>query len=290
MMIPCTFSDLGKAAKDLFDKDFCLGLIKITHKGKTVDNLDISVGGTKVLNAVESLSAISGHLETKYKIPKHGLTITEKWTTNNVLTSDICIEDRFVQGLKKSLELVFEPTTGKKSAKLKTDYKQKYAHLNLDIDLPTKNPILNASLVLGCETKYGFLAGVQGTFDTSNGTLSKYQYSVGMDRGDLVIHTLLVNHNDIQASIYQRLNNRVETAATATYAHNTKVSRFGVAAKYAWDQSSFIKGKVDTACIVQLAYGFLLRDGFKMTVSGQFDGKNLDSGNHRLGLALDFEN
>jgi hypothetical protein len=289
MMIPCAFSDLGKAAKDLFDKDFSLGLIKLTHKGKTIDNLDVSFSGTRVLNAAEGVNPISGHLEAKYKLPSRGLTLTEKWSTHNVITSDLVVEDVFVKGLKKSLELMFEPSTGKKSAKLKSDYKQKYVHFNMDVDLPTKNPILSASLVLGCEPKYGFLAGIQGSFDTSNGTLSKYQYALGMDRGDLVLNTVLVNHNDLQASVYQRLNNQVETAATISYAHNTKVSRFGVATKYNFDKDTFVKAKVDTAGIVQVAYGFLLRGGFKMTLSGQFDGKNLDAGNHRLGLALDFE-
>jgi hypothetical protein len=290
MMIPSTFADLGKAAKDLFEKDYSLGLIKLTHKGKTVDNLDISISGSKDFNSADSVGPISGHLETKYKVPKHGLTITQKWTSSNLLTSDVTIEDRVLEGLKKTLEFKFDPATGKKSAKVKADYKQKYVHLNVDVDLPTKNPILNAGLVLGCESKLGFLAGLQGTFDTSNNTLSKYQYALGMDRGDLVLHGLLVNHNDVQASVYQRLNSQMETAASVSYAHNTKVSRFGVAAKYSWDKNTFLKGKVDTACIVQLAYGFLLRDGFKMTLSGQFDGKNLDAGNHRLGVSLDFEN
>lgn len=55
---------------------------------------------------------IVGSLETKYKQAKHGLTFTEKWTTDNNLSSEVAIEDQIATGLKLSLCTAFSPSTG----------------------------------------------------------------------------------------------------------------------------------------------------------------------------------
>lgn len=39
-------------------------------------------------------SKVTGTLETKYKWAEYGLTFTEKWTTENTLGTEICVEDQ----------------------------------------------------------------------------------------------------------------------------------------------------------------------------------------------------
>lgn len=44
-------------------------------------------------------SKVTGTLETKYKWDEYGLTFTEKWTTENTLGTEICVEDQVNQKL-----------------------------------------------------------------------------------------------------------------------------------------------------------------------------------------------
>lgn len=39
-------------------------------------------------------SKVTGTLETKYKWAEYGLTFTEKWTTENTLGTEVCVEDQ----------------------------------------------------------------------------------------------------------------------------------------------------------------------------------------------------
>lgn len=41
-----------------------------------------------------------------------GLSLTEKWNTDNTLGTEIAIEDQLIKGLKLSFDTVFTPQTG----------------------------------------------------------------------------------------------------------------------------------------------------------------------------------
>lgn len=56
--------------------------------------------------------SISGSLETKYKRPAQGLTLTEKWSTDNTLGAELAIEDQLATGLKLTFCTSFSPNTG----------------------------------------------------------------------------------------------------------------------------------------------------------------------------------
>jgi len=284
-MIPCTFGDLGKKARDLLEKNFPLGHIKLEHHAATRHNVDVTIGGVHALDR----GRLTGNVESKLRIPNLGATFTEKWSTSNVLTVDASVEDKFVQGLKNGIEVTYEPISGKRAATITNSYKNNYMNLKFDIGLPTSKPILHSSLVLGGYQNKGYLAGLNVSFDTLSNTLSKWQYAVGYDRGDFVLHASVLNHNIFNASLYQRISPCVETALSVTYAHLAHVSNFELAGKYELDGDAWVKAKVDSSSIVTMAYGFGLCKGVKLTLGGQVDGKNLESGNHRVGLALDFE-
>lgn len=55
---------------------------------------------------------VGGSLETKYKVNKHKLTFTEKWTTDNVLATEVSVEDQLAKGLKVTLDTTFAPQSG----------------------------------------------------------------------------------------------------------------------------------------------------------------------------------
>ena len=53
-----------------------------------------------------------GTLEAKYKSPAHGLTFVEKWNTDNVLKSEVTVEDTLLKGLKLALDTSYSPASG----------------------------------------------------------------------------------------------------------------------------------------------------------------------------------
>jgi voltage-dependent anion channel protein 2 len=90
-MAPPTYADLGKAARDVFGKGFHFGLVKLDVKGKTSSGLELSSGG----NSHQESGKVTGNLELKNKIcPEHGVTLTSKWTTDNILNSTIDVQVR----------------------------------------------------------------------------------------------------------------------------------------------------------------------------------------------------
>ena len=55
---------------------------------------------------------VSGSLETKYKCPDYGVTFTEKWSTDNQLTTTMDIQDQVLKGLKLTFDSTFSPQSG----------------------------------------------------------------------------------------------------------------------------------------------------------------------------------
>jgi len=107
-MAPPTYGDLGKSARDIFSKGYHFGLFKLNCKASTVGGVDISTGGTHSFDE----GKVNGDLETKYKWPKYGVTLTEKWNTDNVLTTEVSCQDKIAPGAKLAVEGVFNPDSG----------------------------------------------------------------------------------------------------------------------------------------------------------------------------------
>ncbi|WP_411027384.1 hypothetical protein, partial [Salmonella sp. s54925] len=112
--VPPKFDDLGKEARDVFGKDFAYGFFKLD--GKTISKKGVEF--TTALASSNETGKVNGNLQTKYKNPKYGLTFNEKWTTDNIITTDITIEDKLLKGLKLSFDTTFAPGSGKKAAKI----------------------------------------------------------------------------------------------------------------------------------------------------------------------------
>jgi len=281
MPIPPTYADLGKAAKDLFDKSFHFGLVKTEIKSSTVSGVEIKTNGA---HHTEN-GRVKGNMEIKYKVPDYGMTLSEKWDFNNTWTGEVCIEDKLLQGFKQTFEGYFEPNTGKKSAKVKNSFKRDRINMNADLHFLNAMPTILASAVFG---HCGFLGGVQVGIDAGQQAVQNCNYAFGYSGKDFAMHGAVNNGSDFMASIHQKVSADLETAISLSWASSTHDTKFGVAAKYNFDKSTFAKVKVDNSSLIGLAYSFQVRDGVNMTVAGQLDGKSLNSGGHKLGMGFEF--
>jgi len=129
-MAPPSYSDIGKQARDVFGKGYHFGLVKLDVKSKTSSGVEFSAGGSSSTDG----GKVTGSLETKYKIKEHGLSLTEKWNTDNSLNTTVDY-DKLCDGLKLTLDGSFQPNSGDKSGKFKTEYKHEKFLFNADLNL-----------------------------------------------------------------------------------------------------------------------------------------------------------
>ena len=132
-MAPPSYSDIGKQARDVFGKGYHFGLIKLDVKSKTSNDIEFNTGGSTATSG----DKVTGSLETKYKIKEQGLSLTEKWSTDNILNTTVDYE-KLLPGLKLTLDTSFQPNSGATSGKLKTEYKHENFLFNTDLNLTSR--------------------------------------------------------------------------------------------------------------------------------------------------------
>jgi len=281
-MAPPQYADLGKTAKDLFNKGYNYGTVKLDVKTRTKNEIDFNLTGEHNTDVQKSI----GTLEAKYKSAAHGLTFVEKWNTDNILKSELSVEDALAKGLKLVLDTSFSPASGKKNGVLKTSYKHEKFLLNTDVDLDLSGPVVHNSLVVG---HLGWLFGLQTTFDTAKSQLTRNNFAVGYQASDFTLHTNVNDGTEVGGSIYQRVNSDLDLGVSLSWSSVNNQTRFALASKYQLDKTASVQAKVNNLSQIGLAYSQQLRDGVKLVLSGLVDAKNINGGGHKLGLGLELQ-
>ncbi|XP_032869576.1 voltage-dependent anion-selective channel protein 3 isoform X2 [Amblyraja radiata] len=282
MFVPPSYADLGKSSRDLFNKGYGFGLVKLDLKTKSSSGVEFTTSGTSNTDSGKA----TGSLETKYKMKDYGITFTEKWTTENTMAAEISLEDKLAKGLKLTFDTTFVPNTGKKSGKLKTAYKRDYINLGCDVDFDFVGPTIYSAAVFGYE---GWIIGHQMAFDTAKSKLAQSNFSLGYRAGDFQLHTHVNDGAEFGGSIYQKVNDKVETAVSLAWTAGSNNTRFGIATKYQIDQDAYVSAKVNNSTLIGLGYTHTLRPGVKLTLSGLIDAKNIHAGGHKVGLGFELE-
>jgi len=282
-MAPPKFDDLGKEARDLINKNFNFGIVKLESKTKATNGVDFTTEGAHNTDS----GNVAGSLETKCKYADYGVTFSEKWSTDNVIATKISVDNKFAKGLNVDFESTFAPITGKKSAKVKTAYQScDYLHTTADIDADFAGPTIHGSGVFAYN---GWHAGYQASYDTANSKLVKNNVSLTYQGGDFILHSGIIDASKYVGSIHHQVNEKLSAAALLHWSSGSSTSSFTVCGKYACDDDTFVKAKLDNNLSLGLSYVHKLRPGIQMTLSGLVNAKSLDAGGHKLGLSLNFD-
>lgn len=281
-MAPPAYGDLGKQARDVFSKGYHFGLLKLDLKTKTQSEVEFAAGTT---NNQES-GKVFGNLEAKYKVKDYGLTFTEKWTTDNIVASELAIQDQIAKGLKLSVEGTFAPQSGSKSAKIKSSYTHESAAVNADVDFGSAGPILTASAVLGYQ---GIVGGYQTKFDIQNSKVTHNNIALGYTARDFILHTNVSDGQVFGGSVYHKVNPDLDAGIDINWSSGSNDSRFGIGCKYQLDRTASLRAKVNNSGHIGLGYQQKLRDGVTLSLSALLDAQNFNNGGHKLGLALELE-
>ncbi|TKS86899.1 Voltage-dependent anion-selective channel protein 2 [Collichthys lucidus] len=231
MAVPPSYSDLGKAAKDIFSKGYGFGVVKLDLKTKLQSGVEFNTSGSSNTETGKA----AGSLKTKYKMKELG---------PEQLRPQVALDMSFVLN------------TGKKSSKLKTGYKRD--RVNLGCDVGFAGLIIHAAAVLGYE---GWLAGYQMAFDTAKSKLAQNNFTLGYRAGDFQLHTNNNDRTEFGGSIYQKVNVELEAAITLGWTAGSNNTRFGfgIAAKYKLDKDASLSAKVNNANLFGVGYTQSLR-------------------------------
>lgn len=282
MSHPPAYGDLGKASKDLFTKHYHFGIVKLDLKSRTPTGVEFTVNGT----SNNETGRVASALETKYEIKTHGVTLKQKWNTDNILTGEATAEDYLVRGLKTGVLATFAPQSGKRTGKLTCAYKSLFLNLNSGIDYDYTGPSFNGAGVFGY---LGWVAGMKVSFDPAKSKLSKTNFALGYQARDFTVTGHLEEGQDFNCSIYQKLNDDLEGALNVAWSSNANDTKFGLGCHYRLDKASAIRGKINSNSQIGVGFVHTLRPGIKLTLSTLIDAKNFSQGGHKLGLGLDLE-
>uniref|UniRef100_A0A2K5LPN0 Non-selective voltage-gated ion channel VDAC1 n=1 Tax=Cercocebus atys TaxID=9531 RepID=A0A2K5LPN0_CERAT len=268
VVVAPTNANLGKTERDVFTKVYGFGLIKLDLKAKSENEMEF----TSSASANTETTKVMGSLETKYRWTEYGLTFMEKWNTNSTLGTEITVEVQLARGLKLTFYSSFSPNAREKNAKINTGYKWK--HINL-----------------GCDMDFGYEAwlATQINFETAKSQVNPSNFAVGYKTDEFQLHTNVKDGTEFGSSVYQKVNNKLETAVNLAWTAGNSNMRFRIAAKYQIDPDTCFSAKVNNSSQTGLGYAQTLKPGIKSTLSALLDGKYVNAGGHKLGLGLEFQ-
>ncbi|KAK7919166.1 hypothetical protein WMY93_010450 [Mugilogobius chulae] len=168
--------------------------------------------------------------------------------------------------------------SSKKNGKVRGAYKREYLNVGIDVDLDFAGPTIHGAGVAGYE---GWLAGYQMTIDSAKSKMTHSNIAVGYRTGDFQLHTNVKDGSEFGGSIYQKVNDKLETAVDLAWSAGSNGTCFGIAAKYQLDPEASISAKVNNASLVGIGYSQNLRPGMKLVLSALVDGKNINAGGHK---------
>ena len=224
----------------MLSKDYAFNGASLEVKTQTPSNVAFKVQGSRDYKT----DIITADIEGKWTDKVHGLSLTQTWTTSNILRNQIELDNVFAKGLKFDLSSSLSPDKGTKTAVLSTFYKQSSLHTRGALDI-FKVRLLHVSFSLtdrvsflflqgptftadGVVGRDGFLAGAEASYNVTAGHISRYAAAIGYNAPEysVTLHGLN-NLNTFTASYYHRVSPEVEAAAKAVY--DTKSTHGGVA-------------------------------------------------------------
>jgi len=281
-MAPQKFADLGKEARDLLSKNFHFGTVKIEAKTKSSGVAFTAEGSHNTGNG-----DVAGSLEGKTTLSPHGVSLTKKWSTANVVSGTIGIENKLIDGLKVDMDGSYSPITGKNSTKLKTDFTG-LANLRATLDIASADltaPTLHVSGVLAHNAWH---LGCQASYDTAASKLVENNACITYKSGGVAIHGAYMNGSKYQYSVHHAVNDNLQVAAALQCDAGAETG-LTIGGKYALDGTTYVKAKLDHKLNLGVSYSQSLAAGVQATLSASVNGKALDQGGHLVGLQLNFD-
>lgn len=300
------FSDLGKQCNGLLSGGYVHNSVKVDVKCKTDSDVAFNFGAAHNLTT----KMMIGNLEAKYKFKERNVTFAEKWSTTNMLGSEVTLEDYFTKNTKLSGEFSMQPvtkmsleseggsggsalndqpiTTINKSFKAKGAYKNDYGTANLESEVNSKGgPFLKCGASLGHNY---FTTGFGLGYDLKSRSFtdSKIGCQLRPDANDDLVLCLWysIASSALITSGYTK-QGALEGGYTAQWSFTKRELSLELGTKYQLNDETSIRAKIDDKA--GLAFGFTrtMNQGFNITLSAMMNCLTPFSGSFQLGGAFE---
>lgn len=284
MSVP-QFKDISKAANNVLSKDF-YHVAPLSLEVKTVapNGVSFTVDG----QSNQKTGALAGKIEAQYTDKPSGVSLTQGWTSANVLNTKVELNEAFTPGLKGEVDTSFLPDTGAKNAKVGLTYKQPGVNAHILLDA-FKGPGVTGDVVFG---HGGFVAGGEIAYDVSSAKISRFSSAVGYLHPTYSATIAATNNfNVFSAAFWHKVDPATEIGARGTWdAAQPSSAGVGIeaAVKHNLDRSAFVKAKLNNQGIAWLSYSQALRPGVTLGVGLLTDTQRLNESAHKVGLSLKF--
>lgn len=274
--MPAKYADLGKKANDLFGKGYEHGKYKL--------EVETAAGGMNINT--------KGHLAGDSVSSSHEVKFTDcpckgQWKTTWSPGSDKFSAEyengKLVKGAKFTgcFSVPLNASLGAipEFNQLKTNWSNDKMNVNFNTNLNSFN--LDAVVALKQAT-IGAKLGLDKGF-----ALTSQEVALNVQRGTVDFTMKSALNNDLNCVFHNQVNATTQLAISNTY--SSKGSSMGLAAKLAGACGSSNQFKIANNGRFAISHITNLKCGGELTVSGEFDATNLNSGSHKIGAGLKFK-
>lgn len=279
--MPGQYKDLGKAANDLFNKNYEHGKYALEVKSKADCGFEFTTKGHQ-----DNVSgSLSSSFENKMKLCKLGTLKTTVKPGNDKLSFDL-ENSKAVKDAKFNL-LFNMGMTGCPMPNVEA-LKVNYSCPNVNADLESNFGNSVKLSAVADIPKLPCLVGFNGAFDLGKTALTKKEVALSFNQGSVNCVWKSTLNSDMDCSIYNKISSSLALATSLKHNSNgTSIAMAGASAGACGSSNQFKvcnKGKMALSHITPTNIY-----GGKFTVSAEFDAFNLGSGNHKLGWGMKFD-
>lgn len=284
------FSDFNKKTKDLLTKEYTTD-----HKLK-VEAKDGKNKFTANLSRPSSGGAVKGDISGKFSICPHTgatATVTSK-TAGNVSAELEFTKIPGVAGLSATLEAACDPSAAKDGQKCSFT-SCSGGKMTATATYAAPSGLFKSKAKASCDGAYEAQVAFSATHGITLGAMAagKRGGSTNLDVGVLMAkdasQVAIVTKKGLQgvtASVNKSIGSGKAIAFQADYAKGGSVEMAVGAAKT--DGGKFVKGKVTSAGVASVAYGWEPSQGLKAVASAQVDFLQAGKDVHKFGLGFTF--
>jgi len=282
-MAPPFYADLGKSSRDIFSKGYNFGHLRADVTCKSGDFEFKS-------NCIQNIGTgkLFGGMDVKYRVPNQGITLTEKWNTDNVLSTECVIDDKLLKNTKLIIDSAYAPYVGKRSGKVKSEYKHDLASVGGDFQLDSTGAKIGNFHIVGKLLDNWLIGGTIG-YDVAKGKVTHRNVSVAYDSKEWGVHGFVNNLNEYGSNIFVKAANQVDIGANLSWTTGENNARFGLAAKYDLDKDTTIRAKINNQSLLGVGLTHTLKPGLKLIVSSSMSLADMNNTAHKVGFGIEYE-
>ncbi|XP_030947846.1 mitochondrial outer membrane protein porin 2-like [Quercus lobata] len=268
---PSLFTDIGKKAKDLLNKDYGSDL-KFTISSKSDSGLALRS------TVAKKGSLSSGDIGARYKHKNAALDVKVD-TASNVSTTftvtDILPSTKTIASLK---------FPDYKSGKLEVQYLNEHATFTTAVRF-NQSPSVDFSATIGTPS---IAFGAEARYLTASGNFAKYNAGVSLAKPDSTASVILADKGDsLRVSYLHHLKklNGGAVVGEVSRRFSSNENTLTVGCSYVVDHHTVVKTKLNNHGNLGALLRHELTHKSSLTISGAFDTKALEK-NPKFGLAL----